>query len=106
MTENTKKYPKKQHNILELILQKYKSKPQTNIVKEERNVPKTTNIIMKAKSLSPVQSIKENLFGRFLKYFRGEPVHKKVMVAEPNMSIPDGIISVGTFSTFTFYGTA
>ena len=88
LTENTKKYPRKQHNILQLILQKYKSKPQTKIVKEERNVPKTTNIMMKAKSLSPVQSIKENLFGRFLKYFRGEPVHKKVMVAEPKLFSP------------------
>ena len=86
LTENTKKYPRKQHNLLQLILQKYKSKPQTKFVKEERNVPKPTNIIMKAKSLSPVQSIKENLFGRFLKYFRGEPLNKKV--AEPKLFSP------------------
>ena len=88
LTENTKKYPKKQHNILELILQKYKSKPQTNIVKEERNVPKPPKIIMKTKSLSPVQSIKENLFGRFLKYFRGEPLKKKFTFAEPKQFSP------------------
>ena len=98
LTENTKKYPRKQQNLLQLILQKYNSKPQTKIVKEERNVPKPTNIMMKAKSLSPVQSIKENLFGRFLKYFTGEPLHKKVVVAEPKLFSPPSTTTSSPYS--------
>ena len=87
LSANTKKYPRKQHNLLQLILKKYKTKPQKTMVKQEINVPKPANLVMKAKSASPIQSIKESLFGRFLKYFRGKPI-RKPMLAEPKLFSP------------------
>ena len=63
---------KKTKQLLKSILQNFKSK--------------TSKSIPKKKPLTPIQSIKENLFARFLRYFRREPKHVKMSSVTPTFA--------------------
>ena len=88
--KNQRNDPRKQ-NILQLILRKYKNKHLDNKsnVLEKKLVQKPSEEIVKEKSVSPIQSIKESLFGRFLKYFQSGSVKKsesKVSTTPPSVT--------------------
>ena len=88
--ENQRNDPRKQ-NILQLILRKYKNKHLDNKsnVLEKKLVQKPSEEIVKEKSVSPIQSIKESLFGRFLKYFQSGSVKEsesKVSTTPPSVT--------------------
>ena len=82
---NQSRNPFKDNNLLQRILQKYK-------VKTSEKNGKIQHKIEREKTLSPIQSIKEKLFGRFIQFLRGKPKQKSAFSLRRESKVAKGLM--------------